>query len=268
MNGGMSLSSSSRPQSAPAPLGPGSLWPEKAKKSQPRACTSTGRCGADCAPSTTTTASRACAQSQISRTGLSVPSVFDWCTIATSAHAALALDRRQLVEIEPAVVGHADVAQRGARPAGQQLPRHHVRVVLHLAAHDHVARPAVRAAVGVGDEVEGLRGIAHEDALATIARIHEAGDRVARGLVGVGRLGGDRVHPAMHVGVVVLVDVVHRVQHLARGLRGGRRIQVRERVAVDLPRQDREVGAQLEDVEGPAYGSDFHHRSVRLVRRA
>ena len=84
MNGGILASSSSRPQSAPAPLGPGSLWPENAKKSQPSSCTSTARCGADWAPSTTTTASRSCAQSQISRTGLSVPSEFDWCTTATS----------------------------------------------------------------------------------------------------------------------------------------------------------------------------------------
>ena len=93
------------------------------------------------------------------------------------AHAALALDRRELVEVEAAVVGHADVAQRGARPVGQQLPRHHVRVVLHLAADDHVAGPAVGAAVGVGDEVEGLGGVAHEDALAPVARIHEAARR-------------------------------------------------------------------------------------------
>ena len=52
-NGGMALSSSSRPHSTPMPNGPNSLCAEKAKKSAPMACTSTWMCGVDCAPSTT-----------------------------------------------------------------------------------------------------------------------------------------------------------------------------------------------------------------------
>ena len=118
--------------------------------------------------------------------------------------------------------------------------------------------PQWRVAVGVGDEVEALGRVAHEEALAPVARVDERRNLVARRLVGLGRLGGDRVDAAVHVGVVVLVDVVHRVQHLARRLRRGRGVQVGERVAVDLAREDREVGAQSARVErarGVADGS-------------
>ena len=79
---------------------------------------------------------------------------------------------------------------------------------------------------------------------------------------------GDRVHAAVDVGVVVLVDVVHRVHDLARRLRRGRRVEVGERVAVDLAREDRKVGAQREGVErrrghvGGVCGSGLHRGSV------
>ena len=174
MKGGMSLSSSSRPHSAPAPLGPGQLVAREGEEVAAQRLHVDGavrrRLRAvdhdDRVALVRPVADLAHGVERAERVRL----VHD----RDEAHAALALDRRELVEIEAAVVGHADVAQRGARPVGEQLPRHHVRVVLHLAADDHVAGPAVGAAVGVGDEVEGLGGVAHEDALAPVARIHEA----------------------------------------------------------------------------------------------
>jgi len=55
-NGGIFSSSSRFPYRQPIPIGPISLWPEKARKSASSACTSTGICGTLWAPSTTTTA--------------------------------------------------------------------------------------------------------------------------------------------------------------------------------------------------------------------
>ncbi len=52
-NGGSALSSSSRPQSTPMPVGPTVLWPVKTRKSAPEAATSTGSCGAACEASMT-----------------------------------------------------------------------------------------------------------------------------------------------------------------------------------------------------------------------
>ena len=56
------------------PVGPHSLWAVKPTKSAPRACTSTGMCGAAWAASTTTIAPWACAHSTSRGTGTIVPS--------------------------------------------------------------------------------------------------------------------------------------------------------------------------------------------------
>ena len=49
MSGSVSASRSGVPQSTPIPVGPSALCAEKATKSQPRACTSSLRCGTLCA---------------------------------------------------------------------------------------------------------------------------------------------------------------------------------------------------------------------------
>ena len=80
--GGIASSTSRRPQSTPTP-GPHILWPEKAAKSAPSACTSNGRCGAACAASTTVNAPASCAISITCRIGGSVPRTFDIIVTAT-----------------------------------------------------------------------------------------------------------------------------------------------------------------------------------------
>ena len=64
------------------PVGPHILW-EKARKSASRACTSTLRCGTDCA-STSVTAPTSCARRMISAAGLIVPRTLDMCVNETS----------------------------------------------------------------------------------------------------------------------------------------------------------------------------------------
>ena len=59
----------------------------------------------------------------------------------------------------------------------------------------------------------------------------------------------ERMHPAVDVGVGVLVVVRQRVDHLPRFLRGRRVVQIDERHPVDAALQDREVGANGLDVE-------------------
>ena len=71
----------------------------------------------------------------------------------------------------------------------------------------------------------------------------------AGALVRLGRLFGERVQPAVDVGVVVLVVVHERLDHLARLL--GRRgvVEVHQRLAMHLALQDREVAADRGNVE-------------------
>src|SRR4051794_9548044 len=56
----------------------------------------------------------------------------------------------------------------------------------------------------------------------------------------------------MHVRVRGLVEIAHRIQHLARLLGARRRVEEREWLAVDQLLEDREVGAHLLRVELPA----------------
>ncbi len=60
------------------------MWPVKANQSQSRSATSTGMCTALWLPSTSTGMPRACAMRQISLIGVTVPSAFDMCVMATS----------------------------------------------------------------------------------------------------------------------------------------------------------------------------------------
>src|SRR6185437_1129747 len=64
----------------------------------------------------------------------------------------------------------------------------------------------------------------------------------------------------MHIRVRGLVELAEGVEHLPRLLRAGCGIEVRERLAVDLLLEDREVGAQSLRVKR---GSSCHgHRAI------
>ena len=72
-----------------------------------------------------------------------------------------------------------------------------------------------------------------------------ARDGRAGRLVGVGALLGELVRATVHRGVGVLVEPALGVEHLARLVRGGTRVEVDQRVpAAHGARQDREVGPQ------------------------
>ena len=148
----------------------------------------------------------------------------------------------------------------GAGALGDVLPGNEVRVVLELGHEHDVTRPEVVEAPGVGDEVDRLRRAAGEDHLARGGRIDELARRLACALVRLGRPLREQIDAAVHVRVRGLVEVADRVQHLARLLRAGRRVEIRERLSVDLLLEDREVGAQLLRVEG--WASRHGHRAI------
>ena len=112
--------------------------------------------------------------------------------------------------------------------------------------------PAVRffGAPGLGEQVEGLGRVLREDDLAGAAGgVDEARHRLARALVGGGRLTGRLVDGAVHVGVAQLVVATHGVDD-GVGLqrrRGG--VEVRDRSIEDHAIQLRDVGANAFGVE-------------------
>ena len=127
---------------------------------------------------------------------------------------------------------------------GDELPGDEVRVVLELGDHDGVAGAEILEAPGVRDEVDRLGRAAREDHLALGRRVEEGSDRAAGALVALRRALGQPVDAAMDVRVLVLVERAHPVEHLARLLRRRRRVEIRERLAVDLLLEEREVRAK------------------------
>ncbi len=132
---------------------------------------------------------------------------------------------------------------------GQHLPGDQVGVVLHHGQDDQVPGTQLRPSPGRGDQVDRFGGVAREDELGRIGRADEGGNTPPGRLVGLGGLFRQPVDAAMDVGVLVLVEVGHRLEHGPRLLGRGGRIEVDQvdagtRFAI----QYREFGAQPIDV--------------------
>ncbi len=70
-----------------------------------------------------------------------------------------------------------------------------------------------------------------------------------RTLVRRGRLLAQRVNASVDIRVHRAIIVVHRIEHLDRLLRRRRVVQVDQRLALDLPVENGEVGADALDVD-------------------
>ena len=157
-----------------------------------------------------------------------------------------------------------------------EMPGHDVGMVLHDREQDFVTLADMSESEGRRHEIDRLGRGARENNLVDGFRIEKAPHAGARRLKSVGRGICQVVQAAMHVGVFVLVDMRHALDHLTRFLRGGGVVEVDEFLAVRLFRQDREVGAQLFDVVGAQNIGRRVHRpllwasqsSVWLAKRA
>ena len=163
----------------------------------------------------------------------------------------------EFIEQELAIVGHRRPFQHRALPLAQEMPGHDVGVVLHDGEEDLVPLPDMRDAIGRGDEIDRLGGVAGEDDLGVGPRIEEAAHALARLLEIGGREVAQIMQPAMHIGVVLAIGALDGVEHELRLLRRGAVVEIDEVLAVDLAREDREVGADRLDVEGRSNRSEI-----------
>ncbi len=170
-------------------------------------------------------------------------------------------------DVDAAVQGHGGNTQHAARQIAQQLPRHDVGMVLHRREHDLVAFLQELAAPGGGDKVDGLGGALGKDDFFDRTRIDEGAHLLARGFVSHGGRFAEVIGPAMHVGVLVAIGAADGVDHLLGLLRRRRAVEIDQRLAVDLARQDREVGADFLDVERKRLGHLLVHTARLAVRR-
>ena len=152
----------------------------------------------------------------------------------------------EVVELQLAVGVGGDEAQARSGLRRQQLPRHEIRMMLELRGQDRVARPEVPEAPRKRDQVDRFGRVARPYDLGRVGGVDEAGDLRARRLEGVGGAGRQLVNAAMDVRVIVLVIVDERVDHRARLLRRGGRIEIHQPApARRRLRQDRKIGDDL-----------------------
>ncbi len=122
-------------------------------------------------------------------------------------------------------------------------------MVLKVRQDDFVAGAEVRPRPCVRDEVDRFRRAPCENNLLVALRIQKAGNLAAHVFVDISRFLRQRMHAAMHVCIVLLVELDERLDHLNRLLRGRGVIQVHERVAVNRSLQDGKVAADPLDIE-------------------
>ena len=168
--------------------------------------------------------------------------------IATSLVRSVSSASR-IVQRQPALAVDRQEVELRAGALRQLLPRHQIRMVLHHAEQDAVARAHIRIAPGARHQVDRLGGVAREDQLFVAARADEARHFAARALEREGGLLAQLVDAAMDIGVGVLVVVFQAHDHPPRLLRRSAAIQKRQRLAIDLLLQDRELAAQGQDIE-------------------
>ena len=181
-------------------------------------------------------------------TGTIVPSALETCASASNlVRGPISVVERRKVDF--AGLRDRDDLERGARLLAQQLPRHDVRVMLERGDQDLIAGRKLRTRKALRNEIDAFGRAANEYDFLRVARIDEAPDVFACAFVGVGRALTQRMHAAMHVGVIALVVAGDRVDDRARTLARRGIVEIDERLAVDLLRKDRKVAPNRSDVE-------------------
>ncbi|SLE02389.1 Uncharacterised protein [Mycobacteroides abscessus subsp. massiliense] len=156
----------------------------------------------------------------------------------------------QLGEQQVAGIVHRGHLDHGAGLLRNQLPRNDIGVVFQVGDDDLVAVPQVLAAPGIGHQIDGLGGAAHEDDVLVGFGAQELAGRPACVLVRVGGACRQLMCGAVDVRVLVLVEVHQPVDHGLGLLRGGGVVEPDQRLAVDGLGQDGEVRPDGGDVEG------------------
>ena len=170
------------------------------------------------------------------------------------------------VEIDDPAAVDRDGAKHGAGLRTEQLPGDDVRMMLETRDDDLVARQQARPAVGLRDEVDRLGRAADKDDFGRGGGVDEAPHLLARALVEGRRLLGERVHAAVHVGVVRARVVGDRIDDRGGLLRRSRVVEIGERVAIDASREHGEISAYAREVKGQCGFADGGHQPGPPIR--
>jgi len=123
------------------------------------------------------------------------------------------------IELQLAVIIDRNHAQSRSLFSAQHLPRHDVGVVLQMADDDFIIATDIGAAPGLGHQIDRLGGAAGEDDLVQRSGIEEAPGALAGTLIGLRHGVGEKMQPAVDVGIFTLIGTADAIQHLHRLLR-------------------------------------------------
>ena len=171
----------------------------------------------------------------------------------------------EFVDEEIALVVDRRPLDHRALALAQEMPRHDVGMVLHDREHDLVAGLDALAAERVGDQIDRLGGVSGEDDLFLALGIEKGAHLLARALVGIGRGVGEVMQAAMHVGIFGGIGVLEALEHCLRLLRRGGVVEIDERLAIDLHREDREIRADASYVVGAVGHCRMHYSTSRAM---
>ena len=143
-----------------------------------------------------------------------------------------------------------DPNQLDPQPLTQKMPRNDVGVMLHDRQDDLIPGLEVMGAPAIGHEVKCLGRTRGEHDLILIRNAQELGDLAAHGLVFVRSQIAQIMQAPMHVGVFVAIGLRDRVDHNLGLLRAGPVVQIDQRLAIHLARQDRKIGAYRINIVG------------------
>ena len=138
-------------------------------------------------------------------------------------------------------------SQGNALALPDELPRHDVAVMLHHRDDDFVAS-LQHLTEGGCHQVDSLGGTAGENHLLHTAGINEGTHLFACEFHKVGGFLRQGVNATVHVGLVVVIHPVNRLDDGTGRLRRGGIVQIDERATLNLALQDREILANPFDI--------------------
>ena len=155
--------------------------------------------------------------------------------------------RQHRLGVQIAVRVNVDPFDHHALPFAQEMPRNDVGVMFQDAQDDLIPGLKSRCGPGIGYQIDRLgRAGGEHDVIGTGPQ--KARNLGPRRFVVFGRKVRQIVQATVNIGIFMGIGPRHRVDHHLRLLGRGAIVQIDQRLAPDLDRQDREIGANFFNV--------------------
>ena len=132
-----------------------------------------------------------------------------------------------------AVIAHLKNFERETEFVAQHLPGHQIGVMFRFGNQNFVAGLQVFASPAGGNQINRLGGIAGKNNFLLRSGVDEIRGNAARIFIFRGRLLGQIIRSAVHVGILPEINLVHFFDNLPRFLRRRSGIEKRVRFAVN-----------------------------------